>query len=243
MSGDVPRVRSYGVPISQFVRIARCCTSVLDFHCPNLQYHFKTIDTGYRYHKLRKRFQKFFRTYSELLSKFGEISFQEYILKRFFHPVFYGDLLYKLGRVKGTAKFVSSGSKIVRHRKYGPVIIEVTIGLVLCSSTAWYRSFIKHCTLPKKAVCTIWWKLSEPPQRRQGPDPRPLWLLAETSLSLSSLRNKWSIAQSGGCLHIFLTYCFYHLKCSCNLLYGFSALIGCCSSILIRRIIYKLFPN
>ena len=36
------------------------------------------LTQGYRYHKLRKTFGKFFRSYSELLSKFGEISFQEY---------------------------------------------------------------------------------------------------------------------------------------------------------------------
>ena len=31
-SGDVPRLPSYGVYISQSVRFARCCTSVLDLH-------------------------------------------------------------------------------------------------------------------------------------------------------------------------------------------------------------------
>ena len=34
---------------------------------------------GNRYHKLRKTFGKFFISYSELLSKFGDISFQEYM--------------------------------------------------------------------------------------------------------------------------------------------------------------------
>ena len=79
-----------------------------------------------------------------------------------------------------TRYFVSSGSKIVqrlRRRKYDPVIIEMTIGLILCPSTALYRSFLKHCTLTNKPVWTIWRDLSKPPQRRQGPDPRPLWLL------------------------------------------------------------------
>ena len=37
MSGDVPRLSSYGIYISQIVRFARCCTSVLDFHSKNLQ--------------------------------------------------------------------------------------------------------------------------------------------------------------------------------------------------------------
>ena len=82
------------------------------------------------YHKLRKTFGKFFRSYSELLSKFGDISFQEYLSKGISHPVFYGDLVYKLRRVKDTPNFILSGSKIVkrlRRRQYDPVIIERTI--------------------------------------------------------------------------------------------------------------------
>ena len=40
--------------------------------------------------------------------------------------------------------FVSFGSKIVtKRRKYDPVIIERTIGLVLGPSTVLYRSFLK----------------------------------------------------------------------------------------------------
>ena len=54
----------------------------------------------------------FLRLYSEGLFS-GEISFQEYVSKGNSHPVFYGDLVYKLSRVKCTANFVSSGSKIV----------------------------------------------------------------------------------------------------------------------------------
>ena len=68
---------------------------------------------GYRYHKLRKTFGKFFRSYFNLLPKFGEISFHEYVTEGISHQVFYGDLVYKLRRVKCEAKFVSLGSKIV----------------------------------------------------------------------------------------------------------------------------------
>ena len=75
LSGDVPRLPSYGIYISQLVRFARCCTSVLDFHSKNLQITSKLLTQGYRYHKLRKTFGKFFRSYSELLSKFNDISF------------------------------------------------------------------------------------------------------------------------------------------------------------------------
>ena len=51
-------------------------------------------------------------------------------------------------------------------------------------STALYRSFLEHCTLTNKAVGTIWRDLSKPPQRIQGPDPRPLWMLGGTPLVL-----------------------------------------------------------
>ena len=69
LSGDVPRLPSYGMYISQLVRFTRCCTNVLDFHSKNLQITSKLQTQGYRYHKLRKTFGKFFRSYSELLSK------------------------------------------------------------------------------------------------------------------------------------------------------------------------------
>ena len=210
LSGDVPRLPSYGIYISQLVRFARCCTSVLDFHSKNLQITSKLLTQGYRYHKLRKTFGKFFRSYSELLSKFGDISFQEYLSKGISHPVFYGDLVYKLRRVKDTPNFISSGSKIVkrlRRRQYDPVIIERTIGLVLGPCTALYRPFLKHCTLTNKAVGTIWRALSKPPQRRQGPDLRPLWLLVGTPSAigpeLAFSRAEHSLPYSDVTIYIF----------------------------------------
>ena len=207
---DVPRLPSYGIYISQLVRFARCCTSVLDFHSKNLQITSKLLTQGYRYHKLRKTFGKFFRSYSELLSKFGDISFQEYVFKGISHPVFYGDLVYKLRRVKDTPNFISSGSKIVkrlRRRKYDPLIIETTIGLVLGHCTALCRLFLKHCTLTNKAVETIWRALSKPPQRRQGPDLRPLWLLVGTPSAirpeLAFSRAEHSLSYSDVTIYIF----------------------------------------
>ena len=85
--------------------------------------------------------------------------------------------------VKDTPNFISSGSKIVkrlRRRQYDPLIIQRTIGLVLGPYIALYRPFLKHWTLTNKAVGTIWRALSKPPQRRQGPDLRPFWLLVGT---------------------------------------------------------------
>ena len=57
LSGDVPRLPSYGIYISQLVRFSRCCTSVFDFHSKNHQITSKLLTQGNRYHKLRKRLE------------------------------------------------------------------------------------------------------------------------------------------------------------------------------------------
>ena len=163
-------------------------------------------------------------SYSELLFKYGEISFQEYVSEGISRPVFYGDIFYKLRRIKCEANFVSSGSKIVkrlRRRKYDQVIIERTIGLMLGSSTSLYRFFLKHCTLINKAVRTICRDSSKRTQRRQCPDHCPLWLLVGTPLVLGPklTSRRASIAYSGGCLYIFwYTVLSPHILCFCLLL-------------------------
>ena len=73
----------------------------------NLQLTSKLQTQGYIYHKLRKTFGMFFRSYSDLLSKFGEISFQEYVTEGISRPVFYGNLVFNLRtRCKGKGKWV-----------------------------------------------------------------------------------------------------------------------------------------
>ena len=46
LSGDVPRLPSYGVYISQLVQFARCCTSVIDFHSKNHLITSKQLTQG-----------------------------------------------------------------------------------------------------------------------------------------------------------------------------------------------------
>ena len=57
-SGDVPRLPSYGIYISQLVRFARCCTSVLDFQSKNLQITSKLLTRGYRFSQTSKTIWK-----------------------------------------------------------------------------------------------------------------------------------------------------------------------------------------
>ena len=60
LDGDVPCRPSYGVYISQLIRLARVCSShVQDFNARNKCLTTKLLKQGYRYHKLRKTFSKF----------------------------------------------------------------------------------------------------------------------------------------------------------------------------------------
>ena len=71
LDGDVPRCASYGVYISQLIRFARVCNHVADFNAPNKCLSAKLLQQGYRYHKLRKTFSKFYCSHYELISKFN----------------------------------------------------------------------------------------------------------------------------------------------------------------------------
>ena len=70
LDGDVPRSTSYGVYISQLIRLARASGYVTDFNTRNKLLTQKLLKQGYRYHKLRKTFSKFYRRYFDLISKF-----------------------------------------------------------------------------------------------------------------------------------------------------------------------------
>ena len=71
LGGDVPRSTSYGVYISQLIRFARVCSHVADFNARNKSLTSKLLQQGYRYHKLRKTFSKFYHRHYELVSKFN----------------------------------------------------------------------------------------------------------------------------------------------------------------------------
>ena len=61
LDGDVPRSTSYGVYITQLIRFARVSIHVADFNARNKRLTAKLLLQGYRYHKLRKTFSKFYR--------------------------------------------------------------------------------------------------------------------------------------------------------------------------------------
>ena len=70
LDGDVPRSASCGVYISQLIRFARVSSHVDDCYSRNKDLTAKLLIQGYRYHKLRKAFSKFYRRHFDIVSKY-----------------------------------------------------------------------------------------------------------------------------------------------------------------------------
>ena len=88
LDDDVPPSTSYGVYISQLIRFAR----VADFNARNKSLTAKLLQQGYRYHKLRKTFSKFYRRHYELVSKFN-VGLKTLLHQGLSEQEFYGDLV------------------------------------------------------------------------------------------------------------------------------------------------------
>ena len=103
LDGDVTRSTSYCVYISQLIRFARVCSNVDVFNNRNLFLTAKLLKQGYRYHKIRKAFSKFYHRHSELIVKYNiGLTLQQ---KGKSEPIFYGDLVYKFKRIVGKPNF------------------------------------------------------------------------------------------------------------------------------------------
>ena len=73
LDGDVPRLTSYGIYISQLNRFAGASSNLSDFNCRNKALTAKLLRQGYRYFKLRKVFSKFYRRHSALVENITSV--------------------------------------------------------------------------------------------------------------------------------------------------------------------------
>ena len=111
LDGDVPRSPSYGVYISLLIRFARVCFNADDFNNRNLFLTAKLLKQGYRYHKIRKAFSKFYHRHSELIIKHN-IGFNTLLQQGISGPIFYGDLVYKFKRIVGNLIVVINSKRL-----------------------------------------------------------------------------------------------------------------------------------
>ena len=109
LDGDAPRSPSYGVYISQLIRFARVSSNVDDFNNRNSFLTAKLLKQGYRYHKIRKAFSKF---YHRQIVKY-KIGLKTLLQQGISEPIFYGGLVYKFKRIVGKPNFSDQFKKIV----------------------------------------------------------------------------------------------------------------------------------
>ena len=151
LDGDVPRSTSYGVYISQFIPFARASklSIVADFNTRNELLTQKLLKQGYRYHKLRKTFSKFYRQYYDLISKF-QVGLKSLLRQGLSGPDFYGDFVYKLKKIVGSNNFSVQFIKIISHYKkigYNINVLQQTACLVVNPITVGNFAFLFNCTL------------------------------------------------------------------------------------------------
>ena len=77
----------------------------------------KLLRQGYRYHKLRKAFSKFYRRHFDIVSKYT-VGLKTLFLQGLSKPEFYGDLVNKFRKIIGKNDFPYHFIKIVvRYKK------------------------------------------------------------------------------------------------------------------------------
>ena len=150
LDGDVPRAASYGVSISQLIRFARVSSHVTDFNTRNklLLLTAKLLNQGYRYHKLRKAFSKFYRRHSDLVSKFN-VGLKSLLQQGLSEPEFYGDLVYKFRKIYACNGFSTQFRKIILRYKnigYNINVIRQTACMVVNPITVNNFASLFNCT-------------------------------------------------------------------------------------------------
>ena len=147
LDGDVPRSTSYGVYISQLIRLARASSYVADFNTCNKFLTQKLLKQGYQYPKLSKTFSKFYRRYYNFISKF-QVRLKSLLRQGLSEPDFYGDLGYKLKKIVGSKNFSAQFIKIVSHYKkigYNINVLQQTACFVVNPIMVGNFAFLFNC--------------------------------------------------------------------------------------------------
>ena len=135
-----------------FLEIITCDPSVYtmvimghpDFNNRNLFLTAKLLKQGYRYHKIRKAFSKFYHRHSDLIVKYN-IRLKTLLQQGISEPIFYGDLVYKFKRIVGKPNFSDQFKKIVKRYirvGYNLDIMRQSACLVLNPITVYSYGFL-----------------------------------------------------------------------------------------------------
>ena len=152
LDGDVPRITSYGVYISQLIRFARACSSVNDFNDRNIVLTEKLLKQGYRFDKLRKTFSKFYYRNLPLISKY-KCNLRTLLQCGISHPEFYGDVVYSLRKITGHTYFNTLFTKRINKfvkKGYNRIILQRTACMVVDPFTVGQHASLFGCAMTKR---------------------------------------------------------------------------------------------
>ena len=121
---------------------------MVDFNARNKSLTAKLLQQGYRYHKLRNTFSKFYRRHYELVSKFN-VGLKTLLHQGLSEPEFYGDLVYKFKKNVGRVDFSDQFRKIIvcyKHIGYNINIMRQSACLVFKPITVNNFASLFNCT-------------------------------------------------------------------------------------------------
>ena len=132
------------------------CSNVDDFNNRNLFLTAKLLKQGYRYHKIRKAFSKFYHRHPDLIVKYN-IWLKTLLQQGLSEPIFYDDLVYKLKRIVKKPNFSDQFKKIIKR------YIKVGYNWMSCDSLhAWFKTqsrfiigFLFNCTTVGQAAGSL----------------------------------------------------------------------------------------
>ena len=153
LDGDVPRSTSNGVYISQLIRFARVSSQVDDFNTRNKVLIAKLLRQGYRYHKIRRAFSKFYQRHFDTVSKYN-VGLKTLLLQGLSEPEFNGDLVYKFRKIIDKSDFPYHFKKIiVRYKKigYDMDVLRQTACLVVNPTKVNSFVYLFNCTMVGRA--------------------------------------------------------------------------------------------
>ena len=113
----------------------------------------KLLRQGYRYHKIRKAFSKFYRRHFDIVSKYT-VRLKTLLLEGLSEPEFYGDLVYKFRKIIGKNDFPYHFKKIiVRYKKigYNVDVLQQTACLVVNPIKVNSFAYLFNCTTVGRA--------------------------------------------------------------------------------------------
>ena len=113
----------------------------------------KLLRQGYRYHKIRKAFSKFYRWHFDIVSKYN-VGLKRLLLEGLSESEFYGNLVYKFRKIIGKNDFPYHFKKIfVRYKKigYNIDVLRHTACLVINPVKVNSFAYLFNCTTVGRA--------------------------------------------------------------------------------------------